>query len=63
MHEAFTAAGSSHRGPVFVDVPMDEFFNIAKGELPAVGSLRGADPDTDAIGRIARLLAAPRGRC
>jgi len=57
MHEAFTAAGSSHRGPVFVDVPMDEFFNVAKGELPGVGSLRGADPDSDAIDRIARLLA------
>jgi acetolactate synthase-1/2/3 large subunit len=57
MHEAFTAAGSSHRGPVFVDVPMDEFFNVAKGERPAVGPLRGADPDTDAIDRIARLLA------
>ena len=57
MHQAFTAAGSSHRGPVFVDVPMDEFFNIAKGELPTVGSLRGADPDTDAIDRIAGLLA------
>src|SRR3954451_9757482 len=25
--EAFRLAGSSHRGPVFVDVPMDEFFN------------------------------------
>jgi acetolactate synthase-1/2/3 large subunit len=57
MHEAFTAAGSSHRGPVFVDVPMDEFFNVAKGERPTIGSLRGADPDTDAIDRIARLLA------
>src|SRR6187551_2638740 len=31
MHEAFTAAGSSHRGPVFVDVPMDEFFNSSSG--------------------------------
>ncbi len=57
MHQAFTAAGSSHRGPVFVDVPMDEFFNIAKGELPKVDSLRGADPDTDAVDRIAGLLA------
>jgi acetolactate synthase-1/2/3 large subunit len=57
MHEAFTAAGSSHRGPVFVDVPMDEFFNVAKGERPTVGPLRGADPDTDAIDRIVRLLA------
>src|SRR3954451_17221642 len=27
--EAFRLAGSSHRGPVFVDVPMDEFFNQA----------------------------------
>ncbi len=57
MHEAFTAAGSSHRGPVFVDVPMDEFFNAASGVVPTVGSLRGADPDSDAIDRIARLLA------
>src|SRR3954451_8002263 len=29
MDEAFLAARSSHRGPVFVDVPMDEFFNQA----------------------------------
>ncbi len=57
IHEAFTAAGSSHRGPVFVDVPMDEFFNVAQGQLPDVSSLRGADPDTDAIDRIASLLS------
>src|SRR5689334_936161 len=25
LHEAFTVAGAPHRGPVFVDVPMDEF--------------------------------------
>jgi acetolactate synthase-1/2/3 large subunit len=57
MHDAFIAAGSSHRGPVFVDVPMDEFFNMAKGGVPSVGPPRGADPDTDAIDRIARLVA------
>src|SRR6476661_3400606 len=34
MHEAFTVAGSSHRGPVFVDVPMDEFFNTAASIRP-----------------------------
>ncbi len=34
MHDAFTAAGSSHRGPAFVDVPMDEFFNSASGPAP-----------------------------
>ena len=58
MHEAFTSAGSSHRGPVFVDVPMDEFFNSASGTLPTVGKPRGADPDTDALGEIAELLGA-----
>ena len=31
MDEAFTLARSSHRGPVFVDVPMDEFFNSSTG--------------------------------
>jgi acetolactate synthase I/II/III large subunit len=58
MHEAFATAGSSHRGPVFVDVPMDELFNSATGAVPAVGTLRGADPDPDAVTEIAELLAA-----
>src|SRR5215212_6208046 len=31
VDEAFTLARSSHRGPVFVDVPMDEFFNSSSG--------------------------------
>ncbi|MCW2767715.1 MAG: acetolactate synthase [Nocardioides sp.] len=57
MDEAFHAAGSSHRGPVFVDVPMDEFFNSSSGPAPVAGSTRGADPDTDAVARIATLLA------
>ena len=58
MDEAFTAAASSHRGPVFVDVPMDEFFNSAAGTLPDAGPSRGATPDPDTIDEIARLLAA-----
>ena len=57
FHEAFTVAGSSHRGPVFVDVPMDEFFNQATGSLPDTTGVRGADPDSDAIAAVARLLA------
>ncbi len=56
--EAFTLAGSSHRGPVFVDVPMDEFFNSASGPVPSVGSTRGADPDPDAVAAVAALLAS-----
>ncbi len=58
MHEAFVTAGSSHRGPVFVDVPMDELFNSATGAVPPVAPLRGADPDPDAVTEIAALLAA-----
>lgn len=58
MHEAFVTAGSPHRGPVFVDVPMDELFNSATGAVPAAGVTRGADPDSDAITAIAGLLAA-----
>lgn len=58
--EAFTAARTSHRGPTYVDVPMDEFFNVGTGKLPVVGADagRGAEPDSDAIDRIAGLLAA-----
>lgn len=58
--EAFTAARTSHRGPTYVDVPMDEFFNVGTGKLPVVGADagRGAEPDSDAIDRIADLLAA-----
>src|ERR1700712_1427536 len=44
MHEAFTLAGSSHRGPVFVDVPMDEFFNSSSSRRPVVGGRRHAEP-------------------
>ncbi len=55
--DAFRTAGSAHRGPVFVDVPMDEFFNQATSTVPDGSRARGADPDSDAIERIARMLA------
>ena len=56
MHEAFTLAGSSHRGPVFVDVPMDEFFNTSSATHPVVGGRARTEPDGDAIAEIAELL-------
>ena len=57
VDEAFTAAGTSHRGPVFVDVPMDEFFNAASGPAPTAHTGRRVEPDSDAIAQIAGLLA------
>ena len=58
IHDAFVAAGSPHRGPTFVDIPLDEFFNNGSGPLPTVKPYRGAEPDGDAITEIAELLAA-----
>ena len=58
VHDAFVAAGSPHRGPTFVDIPLDEFFNNGSGPLPAVTPYRGVEPDGDAITEIAELLAA-----
>jgi acetolactate synthase-1/2/3 large subunit len=55
--DAFRTAGSAHRGPVFVDVPMDEFFNTTTSVVPTVTGAHAAEPDTDALDRIARLLA------
>src|SRR4051812_14554894 len=42
--EAFRTAGSAHRGPVFVDIPMDEFFNTATSTLPTASAPRGVEP-------------------
>jgi acetolactate synthase-1/2/3 large subunit len=57
IDEAFTLAGSSHRGPAFVDVPMDEFFNSAPAGSPSRGNTTTAvQPDPDALRAIAELL-------
>jgi acetolactate synthase-1/2/3 large subunit len=58
IDQAFTAAGSSHRGAAFVDIPMDEFFNsgpIAHTPAPAPAPL---EADADAVREIAALIAA-----
>ncbi|MGY2875756.1 acetolactate synthase I/II/III large subunit [Marmoricola sp. URHA0025 HA25] len=60
IHDAFTVAGSSHRGPVFVDVPMDEFFNTASSVRPVVTAAVPAEPDGEAIVATARLLGESR---
>jgi acetolactate synthase-1/2/3 large subunit len=57
VDRAFTLARSSHRGPVFLDVPMDTFFNSAPAVRPEVAPTRGADPDPEALTEVADLLA------
>ena len=58
MDEAFIAARSPHRGPAFVDVPMDEFFNSSSGPAPGSRpSAAGSSPTATPLTRIAGLLA------
>ena len=58
--DAFTLARSSHRGPVYVDIPMDEFFNSGSGPASAGSAAPIVEPDGDDLGRIAALLADSR---
>ncbi len=57
MDEAFGLAGSAHRGPVFVDVPMDEFFNSAEVKLDLATPVDRAAHDPEALGAVAGLIA------
>lgn len=58
VEEAFSLAGSSHRGPTFLDVPMDEFFSFTTVNEQSKGNTVAAiAPDTDALAAIAGLLA------
>jgi len=59
VHAACVAASTPHRGPTFVDIPLDAF-GPAAVELPPVGTQtsRGDEPDPDAIGRVAALVGA-----
>ncbi|MFT4299172.1 MAG: acetolactate synthase [Aeromicrobium sp.] len=56
VDKAFRAAGSSHRGPTFLDVPMDQFFDVAPRHA-SVGPVAAIEPDGDALAHVAVLLA------
>jgi acetolactate synthase I/II/III large subunit len=57
VDEAFTLARSSHRGPTFLDIPMDEFFNRGAAERPAPPARTRVEPDLDAVTEVGALLA------
>lgn len=60
IDEAFTLARSSHRGPTFVDVPMDQLFDRATVERPTPTAPQRVEPDPDAIAEIGALLGGAR---
>ena len=57
MDEAFTLASSPHRGPVFVDVPMDVLFTPGTTTVPTGSPPAVLPHDPDSVARIAQLLA------
>jgi acetolactate synthase-1/2/3 large subunit len=57
LDQALRVAAASHRGPVFVDVPMDELYGRAEVEIPATADRDRLRPDPDELDAIAALLA------
>jgi acetolactate synthase-1/2/3 large subunit len=57
VHEAVLTALTPHRGPVFVDVPMDVLFATAEVDLPDPRSPTPLEPDPDELSRAAALVA------
>ncbi|MBB6173212.1 acetolactate synthase-1/2/3 large subunit [Nocardiopsis mwathae] len=56
MDEACRLANSAHRGPVFLDMPMDRLYDQAEIELSGAGTAGGRTPDPEAVADIARLI-------
>ncbi len=58
VHAAATTALTSHRGPTFLDFPMDVMFAPSSGSMPAVdrAARLGAAPDPASIAVLAKLI-------
>jgi len=56
VHQAATLALTSHRGPVFLDFPLD-VFGPSEGVMADVVIPIGADPNPDELAVVAALLA------
>jgi acetolactate synthase I/II/III large subunit len=56
--DAARTALTPHRGPVFVDVPMDVLFSPAAADIEPVAAPPGAEPDPADVAALAGLVAA-----
>ena len=57
VDDALRLATAPHRGPVFLDVPMDHFFSRAEVELPSPPERARQAPDPEHLTQVAKLLA------
>jgi acetolactate synthase-1/2/3 large subunit len=58
VHEAVTAALTAHRGPVFLDLPLEVIFSRAEVALPGASDVPVIEPDPDEVAKAAALIAA-----
>ncbi|HEY7069292.1 MAG TPA: acetolactate synthase [Acidimicrobiales bacterium] len=58
VHEAAVTALTPHRGPVFLDFPLDVVFRHGSAEVPEAVVPAAAEPDPDVVARVAGMLAA-----
>ncbi len=54
---ALRLAETAHRGPVFLDVPVEQLFSTATATLPPAQPPPVREPDADALAGVAALLA------
>jgi acetolactate synthase-1/2/3 large subunit len=57
VDRALRLAAEPHRGPVFLDLPIEALFTEATAELPDPTPPAPREPDPDALEEVARLLA------
>jgi acetolactate synthase-1/2/3 large subunit len=58
VHAAVSAALTGHRGPVFLDLPLDVIFSQAEVTLPGAPDVPVIEPDPADVAKAAALLAA-----
>jgi acetolactate synthase-1/2/3 large subunit len=57
---ALTTAATAHRGPVFLDVPMDALFSFADVPVATAAVADRVEPDPDDVEEVVRLLGDAR---
>ena len=57
LHDAALTALSPHRGPVFLDLPLDVVFSTGEAILPPGNHVTVLEPDADDVAKAVALLA------
>ena len=60
LHDAALTALTPHRGPVFLDLPLDVVFSFGEASLPDSTAPVVIEPDPADVAKAAALLAGPR---